>query len=205
MKTEILSSDSSAALTRALSVLSSGGLVAFPTDTIYGLGALAFDAEAVKSIYTVKGRPAEKGIPILLGDVDDLVKVTSDPPKMALQLIARFWPGPLTLVLPKISTLPEAVSGSFTVAVRVPDHLVARTLLRAAGPLAVTSANLSGEPSPSTAQAVFAQLGGRIALILDGGKSPGDIPSTVVDCTGIEPTILRVGPISREDLFSALG
>jgi L-threonylcarbamoyladenylate synthase len=204
METEILSSDSYDALTRALSVLSSGGLVAFPTDTVYGLGALAFDAEAVKTIYTVKGRPAEKGIPILLGDVDDLFKVTSDTPEIALRLIVRFWPGPLTLVLPKISTLPEAVSGTATVAVRVPDHLVARTLLRAAGPLAVTSANLSGEPSPFTAQTVFAQLGGRISLILDGGKSPGDIPSTVVDCTGTQPLILRAGPISREELFSAV-
>jgi L-threonylcarbamoyladenylate synthase len=194
-----------AEMQRALEVLRHGGLVALPTDTVYGLGALAFDGKAVESIYTAKDRPIEKAIPILIADVDDLAKVTSSPlPQMAVKLAARFWPGPLTLVLPKLQTLPEAVSATDTVAVRIPDHTVARALLHAAGPMAVTSANISGKPSPSTAEDVLAQLGGRIELIIDGGQTPGGVPSTLVDCTGQEPRILREGPIAMEELLSAL-
>jgi L-threonylcarbamoyladenylate synthase len=120
---------------------------------------------------------------------------------MAVKLASRFWPGPLTLVVPKNSNLPEAVSATATVAVRVPDHEVARAILRSAGPMAVTSANISGQPSPVTADEVFAQLGGRIELIINGGKTPGGMPSTLVDCTGNEPTILRDGPISMTELL----
>jgi L-threonylcarbamoyladenylate synthase len=204
METKTLLVSSPAALPLALEILKRGGLIAFPTDTVYGVGALAFDGAAVESIYTAKDRPVEKAIPVLIGDPDDLAKVSLDVPEIALKLAARFWPGPLTLVVPKHPDLPEAVSAAPTVGVRVPDHPVARALLRAAGPMAVTSANLSGQPSPSTAQEVFAQLGGRIALILDGGKTPGGLPSTVVDCAGAEPQILREGPISREEIFTIL-
>jgi L-threonylcarbamoyladenylate synthase len=201
-KTEILQP---AEIARTLEVLRDGGLVAFPTDTVYGLGALAFDGSAVESIYIAKDRPIEKAIPILIGDVDDLPKVTSTPlPPMAVKLASSFWPGPLTLVLPKLLTLPEAVSATETVAVRVPAHEVARALLRAAGPMAVTSANISGQPSPTTAQEVLAQLGGRIALIVDGGHAPGGVPSTLVDCTGETPKILREGPVTMEELLSVL-
>ncbi|MBI4732196.1 MAG: L-threonylcarbamoyladenylate synthase, partial [Chloroflexi bacterium] len=126
-------------------------------------------------------------------------------PEMALTLAARYWPGPLTLVIPKHPALPEAVSAAPTVGVRVPDHAAARALLQAAGPLAVTSANLSGRSSASTAEEVLAQLGGRIPLILDGGKTPGGVPSTVVDCLGAEPKILREGPISSLEIFKSLG
>ena len=127
-----------------------------------------------------------------------------DIPAAARQLADRFWPGPLTILVPKRADLPEAVSATSTVGVRVPDHAVARTLLRAAGPLAVTSANISGGQSPVTAQEVFEQLGGRIALIVDGGRTPGGIPSTLVDCTASELKILREGPLSRDELYSAL-
>ena len=120
------------------------------------------------------------------------------------KLAARFWPGPLTLVIPKKLTLPEAVSATDTVGVRVPDHPAARALLRAAGPMAVTSANLSGQPSPSSAGEVLAQLDGRIDLILDGGMTPGGVPSSVVDCTGSEPILLREGPIDLAAILSAL-
>jgi L-threonylcarbamoyladenylate synthase len=205
MDTLILPVSSPDALTRALEILRGGGLVAFPTDTVYGVGALAFDAAAVESIYAVKDRPNEKAIPVLLGSADDLTKVAAEVPPMALTLAARFWPGPLTLVVPKHPSLPEAVSATATVGVRVPDHAAARRLLQAAGPMAVTSANRSGQPSPSSASEVLAQLGGRIALILDGGKTPGGVPSTVVDCVGAEPKILREGPVTQAEIRRSLG
>ena len=204
MDTLILPADHLDALPQALQILRSGGLVAFPTDTVYGVGALAFDATAIEKIYEAKGRSTEKAIPILLGDAADLEQVTTQVSEMSLRLAGRFWPGPLTLVVPKHPSLPEAVSTSPTVGVRVPDHLVARALLRAAGPMAVTSANLSGQASPSTAQEVYAQLGGRIPLILDGGGTPGGVPSTVVNCLGAEPQVLREGPITLAQIQAVL-
>ena len=204
MNTEIISATSSAMLTHALRVLNAGGLVAFPTDTVYGVGALAFNQKAIESIYTAKDRPIEKAIPILIAEIEDMEKVGVDVPQSAYRLAARFWPGPLTCIIPKQPTLPEAVSATSTVGVRMPDHEIARTLLRAAGPMAVTSANISGQPSPSTAEEVFAQLNGRIPLIIDGGRTPGGIPSTVVDCSTSELKILRKGPLSVEELLYAL-
>lgn len=190
--------------TYAVEVLRAGGLVAFPTDTVYGVGALAFEAEAVESIYAAKDRPVEKAIPVLIADQADLQKVATSVPHMAARLAEAFWPGPLTLVVPKHSSLPQAVSATDTVGVRIPDHEAARGLLRLAGPMAVTSANISGDVSPSTAAEVMKQLGGRIALILDGGKTPGGQPSTVVDCTGEAPRLLRRGPLSESDIISRL-
>ncbi|MDP2974583.1 MAG: L-threonylcarbamoyladenylate synthase, partial [Anaerolineales bacterium] len=151
-----------------------------------------------------KGRSTEKAIPILLGDAEDLEKVTAQASEMALRLAARFWPGPLTLVVPKHPSIPDALSPLPTVGVRVPDHPVARALLRAAGPMAVTSANLSGQASPSTAEEVLVQLVGRIALIIDGGKTPDGVPSTVVNCAGAEPQILREGPITLAQIKAIL-
>ncbi len=205
METLVLPAGDPDSLAPALEILRRGGLVAFPTDTVYGVGALAFDPVAVASIYAAKARPAEKAIPVLIGDVDDLGRVSDDIPPLALILAARFWPGPLTLVVPKSVHLPGIVSAAPTVGVRVPDHPAARALLRAAGPMAVTSANLSGQPSPSSADEVLAQLNGRIPLILDGGVTPGGIPSTVVNCLGAEPAILREGPLSKSDILKALG
>ena len=204
MRTEILPASSNDTILRALSVLSAGGLVAFPTDTVYGVGALAFDGKAIESIYAAKDRPVEKAIPILISDIGELDKVGIDIPKAALTLASRFWPGPLTILVPKRSDLPDAVSATSTVGVRVPDHLTARTLMRAAGPMAVTSANISGGQSPINAEQVFEQLGARIPLIIDGGKTPGGIPSTLVDCTTSGLKILREGPLALEELLSAL-
>jgi L-threonylcarbamoyladenylate synthase len=201
MKTEIVPTTE---IQKALHILQNGGIVAFPTDTVYGLGSLAFDNAAIESIYIAKDRPLEKAIPILIGDLDDLEKVADDIPDMALRFASHFWPGPLTCIVPKSPTLPPAVSATPTVAVRIPDHPDARALLRAAGPMAVTSANISGGTSPSTAQEVYDQLKGRIPLILDGGKTPGGLPSTLVDCTGDEPVILREGPVSLSELMAAL-
>jgi len=193
-----------AEIQRALKTLQHGGIVAFPTDTVYGLGALAFDNPAIESIYTAKDRPIEKAIPILIGDLSDLDQAAVNIPDMAFRFAARFWPGPLTCIVPKKPTLPPAISATLTVAVRIPNHPDALALLRAAGPMAVTSANLSGQASPVTAQAVYEQLQGRIPLILDGGQTPGGTPSTLVDCTGESPKILREGPILLEELLSAL-
>ena len=200
MKTIMLPARSPDSIAYAIKILQNGGLAAFPTDTVYGLGGLAFDGNAVESIYTAKDRPIEKAIPILLADAADMEKVGQDIPEIAYKLAARFWPGPLTCLIPKKPTLPESVSATSTVGVRVPDHDVARNILRAAGPMAVTSANISGQPSPSTAEEVFAQLSGRIELIIDGGQTPGGIPSTVVDCTNNEIRILREGPLSIEEI-----
>jgi L-threonylcarbamoyladenylate synthase len=204
MKTEVLSANDPQLQTRVLEVLRGGGLVAFPTDTVYGVGALAFDAAAVSDIYTAKGRPQEKAIPVLIAELADLAKVTLEIPDVAVRLASHFWPGPLTLVVRKHPDLPLSVSATPTVGVRIPDHPVARTLLRAAGPMAVTSANLSGQPSPCTTEEVVACLGGRIALIVDGGSTPGGIPSTVVDCVDTPPHILRAGPISSDEIEAAL-
>ncbi len=204
MKTIIIPATSPDAIKQAMAILNSGGLVAFPTDTVYGVGALAFDGRAVESIYVAKDRPIEKAIPVLIADAGGIDKVGTNVPDIAHQLAARFWPGPLTCLIPKQPTLPEAVSATDTVGVRVPDHEAARALLRAAGPMAVTSANISGQSSPSTAEEVYAQLGGRIELIIDGGKTPGGIPSTLVDCTGDEIKILREGPISLEEIKKKL-
>ncbi len=204
MKTEILSANSPQAIPRAFEVLRDGGLVAFPTDTVYGVGALVFDEKAIESIYAAKERPVEKAIPVLLGDAADIGQVAEEIPLFASRLIERFWPGPLTVLVPKKSSVPVVVSATSTVGVRVPDHEVARALLRLAGPMAVTSANISSQPSPTTAEEVHQQLGGRIALIIDGGRTPGGVPSTLVDCTGSEIQILREGPISRDELLKAI-
>ena len=204
IQTEIVSAESYEAIPRALEVLHKGGLVAFPTDTVYGLGTLAFDGKAVESIYFAKDRPIEKAIPVLIGDNDDLEKVSNGVTEVVRRLAAKFWPGPLTIIVPKVPTLPEAVSATNTVGVRIPDHPIALALLHSTGPMAVTSANISGQPSPSTAQDVFEQLRGRIELIIDGGATPGGVPSTLVDCTGSEIKVLREGPISLEQILSAI-
>lgn len=200
MKTILLPARSPGTMEYALNILRSGGLVAFPTDTVYGLGALVFDDNAIKSIYTAKDRPIEKAIPVLLADPVDMDKVGQEIPEIAYKLASRFWPGPLTCLIPKRPTLPESISATSTVGVRVPDHLQARALLRAAGPMAVTSANISGRANPSTANQVLAQLNGRIPLIIDGGKTPGGVPSTVVDCSTDKLKILREGPVSLEEI-----
>jgi L-threonylcarbamoyladenylate synthase len=204
MNTEIIPANAPDAISRALEILRSGGLVAFPTDTVYGVGGRAFDEKAVESIYLAKDRPAEKAIPILIGEANDLEKVAVDIPDSARKLADRFWPGPLTILVPKRVELPVAVSATSSVGVRVPDHEVARALLRAAGPMAVTSANISGGQNPLSAQEVYGQLAGRIPLIIDSGRTPGGVPSTLVDCTTTELRVLREGPVSQEQLISAL-
>jgi len=198
--TEILAADKTGSLERAAKLLLSGQLVAFPTDTVYGVGAPAFDAASVAAIYVAKERSPEKAIPILIADEADLLRIADAVPESARVLIAHFWPGALTLVLPMRPDVPEIVSSDATVAIRIPDLNVTRALLRLTGPLAATSANRSGQPSPVTAVQVMAQLGGRIAAVLNGGTCPGGIPSTVVDCVASPPCVLREGAISFSTL-----
>jgi L-threonylcarbamoyladenylate synthase len=203
--TRILSIERAQALEQALAVLQASGLVAFPTDTVYGVAAQAFEAAGIEQLYLAKGRQAAKAIAILLGRLEDLPGVAAEMPLAAQKLAQRFWPGALTLVLPRHPDLPANLSPLPTVGVRMPDHPLALALLSLSGPLAVTSANLSGQPSAVTAQEVLAQLGGRVHLVLDGGRTPGGIPSTVVDCTANTPVILRVGPVSAEQIEATLG
>lgn len=202
--TEVRPAGDPQAILEALEVLRLGGLVAFPTDTVYGLGALVSEPRSIRQLYAVKGRAGNKAIPILLSDPAELFQVAAEVTPWVARLAKRFWPGPLTLVVPRRPDLPEELSAQATVGVRMPDHPDALRLLQKTGPLAVTSANLSGQPSATTAQEVLDYLGGLIPLILDGGLTPGGISSTVVDCTTPDPVILRPGPISMEDLLSAL-
>jgi L-threonylcarbamoyladenylate synthase len=200
-ETIITSSDDPDALEQAERLLRAGELVAFPTDTVYGLGAILTDPTAIERLYVVKGRDAAKAIAVLIGDETALAQVTGSLSDLAARLAGRFWPGPLTLVVSAHPALPANLSPLPTVGVRVPDHPVALALLCRTGPLAVTSANCSGQPSARTAGEVYAQLNGSIPLILDGGETPGGLPSTVVDCTGTVPVILRQGPITLVQLI----
>ncbi len=204
MKTEVLSSDHPVVLAHAVDILQNGGAVVFPTDTVYGLAALPFREEYVERLYTIKGRNSSRAIAILISDLHELEFVSLSPSKIALRLAERFWPGPLTLIVPRHPSVPDTLSTLPTIGVRVPNHPVALALLRMTGPLAVTSANLSGEKNTNSAQEALAQLDGRVHLIIDGGHTPGGIPSTVVDCTSQEAVILRPGPISLEDINKAL-
>jgi L-threonylcarbamoyladenylate synthase len=190
----------------AAALLRRGGLVAFPTETVYGLGANALDPDAVAAIYAAKGRPAWNPVIAHVPDVAAARSLTRHWPPAADRLAAAFWPGPLTLVLPKAPKVPDvATAGLDAVAVRIPAHPVALALLQAAGvPIAAPSANRFTQVSPTTAQHVQASLGDRVGLILDGGPSTVGIESTVVDLTGPDAVILRPGMISAADLELAL-
>jgi L-threonylcarbamoyladenylate synthase len=205
IKTEVIQAGGESILHRAVDVIEAGGLIAFPTDTVYGVAALPWDVDAVARLYTAKQRPRSLPIPLLLSDADQLHRVAVLVSEFA-PLTERFWPGGLTLVLPKTGIVPDVVSPGLTVAVRVPDLPLACDLIRkTGGVLAVTSANLSGQPSPVTAAGVEEQLGGRIALIVDGGSCPGGVPSSLLDCTTSPPKLLRRGAVSEESLRTAIG
>ncbi len=202
MNTRVLSTDHPNALASALDVLARGGLVAFPTDTVYGVAASLTLPSGIDRLYEAKSRSANKAIAVLIAEVDQLALLTPGLTPAARRLAERFWPGALTLVLPKLPQLPANLSPLPTVGVRMPDHPFARVLIRSAGPLATSSANVSGEANPLKAQDVLAQLEGRIELILDGGPVSGGVPSTVVDCTQDPPLILRVGAIPEGEIIN---
>lgn len=185
------------ALDAAAAVLRSGGTVAFPTESFYGLGAHALAPEAVRRVFRIKGRPESKPVLVLVDSVERALALAVDPGPGARELMARHWPGPLTLVLHATAAVPvEVTAGTGTVGVRVPGHAVALGLVRAAGlPVTAPSANPSGGPPPVRAEEVVRGLGGEIDFILDGGTTAGGAGSTVADCTVWPPRILRQGPI----------
>lgn len=196
IKTRHLQADSEGAISVAAELLRNGQVVAFPTDTVYGIGGAAFDPEAVEGLFLVKGRPLHKGIPVLLADVTDLERVAVRISEEATALIERFWPGPLTLILPKHPDLPSIVSSNDGVAVRIPDSDVARALIRAAGgAVATSSANLSDRTPARSGLEAFSALDGLIAAVLDAGACPHQMASTILDCRGSAPLIVRHGPI----------
>ncbi|HAL15247.1 MAG TPA: threonylcarbamoyl-AMP synthase [Anaerolineaceae bacterium] len=204
METAILPTTDPQSIPVALQVLQNGGLVAFPTDTVYGLAADPFNPAAIERLYAAKERDMSKAIAVLVGAVEQLAQITPGLSTQAEALAARFWPGALTLVVSRRAELPAQLSALPTIGVRMPDHSFALNLLQASGPLATTSANRSGADNPLTAADVLDQLGGRIELVLDGGTCPGGVPSTVVDCTISDVRVLREGAISVEAIRAVL-
>jgi L-threonylcarbamoyladenylate synthase len=188
-------------------ILRQGGLVAFPTETVYGLGANALDEKAVKSIFAAKGRPGDNPMIVHVADTGAVYRYTRFLPEKARLLMETFWPGPLTVILPGNGTIPETVSaGLATLAFRMPDHPVALALIREAGlPVAAPSANISGRPSPTAAGHVYSDLRGRIDAIVDGGPAGMGVESTVLDVTGEVPVILRPGGVTPEDIRRVAG
>ena len=180
------------------------GVVAFPTDTIYGLGAFAFCVEAVARVFNIKGRPQDMGMPLLLGSIRDLDAVATYVPDLARTLVDHFWPGPLTLILRKSTDVPSIVTGgNDSVAVRMPDHEVPVKLIRElGGPITGTSANPTGGPDPTTAEDVRRLLKDKVDLVVDGGPSTRGSPSTILDLTGPSPKVLRSGAIAIDRLQS---
>jgi L-threonylcarbamoyladenylate synthase len=195
-----------AIIAEAAAIIKRGGLVAFPTETVYGLGANALDARAAEGIFAAKQRSRDDPLIVHLASPDELDAIVSEVPPTARALAARFWPGPLTLVLPKRPIVPDVVTAGLpSVAVRVPSHAVARALLRAAGlPIAAPSANLFTRSSATTAQHVLEDLGDRVDLILDGGPTPFGIESTVVAAGATEVRLLRPGAVTPEAIAEAL-
>lgn len=188
-------------------VIASGGLVAFPTETVYGLGADALDAEASSKIYAAKGRPSDNPLIVHIADLDALERIGREVPDIAYRLAEQFWPGPLTMILKKSESVPLQTTGGLnTVAVRMPSHPVAKELIQASGTyIAAPSANRSGRPSPTKASHVLEDLDGKIDMILDSGKVGIGIESTIIDLTEEVPSILRPGYITQEKFEAVIG
>lgn len=194
-------------LKKPAEILKNGGLVAFPTETVYGLGANALNEEAAKKIYEAKGRPSDNPLIAHIADFDDLIPLVSQVPESGKKLMEAFWPGPLTLIFPKSGLVPYGTTGGLdTVAVRMPADPIAKTLIRLAGvPVAAPSANTSGRPSPTTADHVWQDMNGKIDMILDGGAVGIGVESTIIDVSGEKPVILRPGAVTQEMASSILG
>jgi len=206
MKTLVLKVDAGnpdpEVLKRAGDAIRRGGLVGFPTETVYGLAADAFNKDAVKRVFEVKGRPADNPLPVQVASQDEVIRLVAEIPEVAERLMKAFFPGPLTLVLKASGAVSEIVTaGTGKVGIRMPDHPVALGLIRSAGtPIVAPSANMSGEPPPTTSQEVLAYLDGKIEILLDAGPTKLRLASTVVDVTETPPRILREGSITREVL-----
>jgi len=195
------------AIKEAAQLIRKGELVGMPTETVYGLGANALDEEAVKKIFAAKGRPGDNPLIVHVSCLAEIPPLVKEIPDSAKRLMEAFWPGPMTLILPKSALIPSAVSaGLDTVGIRLPASEAARDLIRESGcPIAAPSANRSGRPSPTTAQHVFEDMDGRIPMILDGGDSEVGVESSVIDATGEVPVILRPGGITPEMVEAVLG
>lgn len=194
-------------LKKASEIIKSGGLVAFPTETVYGLGADALNADAAKKIYEAKGRPSDNPLIVHIADINDLNVIARDIPEEAYKLAEVFWPGPLTIILNKKDIVPYSTTGGLdTVAIRLPANKVARDLIsHSCGFIAAPSANVSGKPSPTKAEHVIDDLSGKIDMIIDGGKSTLGLESTIVDLSGGDPMILRPGCITKAMVENVLG
>jgi len=204
MITEVLPINHQIAISHAADIIKHNGLIAFPTDTVYGIGALATSEETIERLFIVKGRKRSQAVALLISTPSEMTRIATDIPENAWKLAEEFWPGPLTIVLKRNPALPKIISPLPTVGIRVPNHPFVLALLRETGPLAVTSANRSGEPSAINARQVLDQLSGKIHLLIDGGTAIGRIPSTVIDCTTDPITVLRDGPISHKELMKAV-
>ena len=205
-ETRVVGAGAPGVVEEAARLLAGGALVAFPTDTVYGVGCDPWSAEAIARLYAAKERPLHMAIPVLVASPEDVAQVAEAPAGEADRLLRRFWPGALTVVLRRRAGVPDLLTaGGGTVAVRMPDHPLALRLIAAAGgALAVTSANRSGRPSPETAAEVLADLAGRIALLIDGGRAPLGVPSSIVDLTTHPPRLLREGHLSLATLRETL-
>ncbi|MBT9777461.1 threonylcarbamoyl-AMP synthase [Clostridium sp. MCC353] len=194
-------------LEEAAQIIRNGGLVAFPTETVYGLGANALDEHAARKIYEAKGRPSDNPLIAHVSSSQELEPLVKEIPENAKKLMDAFWPGPMTMIFPKSGLVPYGTTGGLdTVAVRMPSDPVARALIRLSGvPIAAPSANTSGRPSPTTAQHVWQDMEGKIEMILDGGPVGIGLESTIVDVTGPVPTVLRPGAVTLEMLKEVLG
>ncbi|SDJ88312.1 L-threonylcarbamoyladenylate synthase [Natronincola ferrireducens] len=210
METQIIEIDCNHMEEKALEglaeILRRGGTVAFPTETVYGLGANALDIEAVKKIFQAKGRPSDNPLIVHVARIEDIQPLVKDIPLQARRVMERFWPGPLTIVLEKTEGVPLAITGGLdTVAIRIPAHPIAQRLIQMAGvPVAAPSANLSGKPSPTRGEHVVKDLRGKVDAIIMGGSCDVGVESTVLDVTGEVPTILRPGGITKEMLLEVL-
>jgi L-threonylcarbamoyladenylate synthase len=200
--TEILSIQHPDAISIAKKIIQKNGTIAFPTDTVYGLAAHAFSPAGIQKIYQAKQRPTDKALPVLIGNLQQLPLLTSSISKNALAIASAFWPGALTLLLPKSADLPLDLTPYPTIGIRMPDYAFTLKLLNETGPLATTSANISGGLNPVNAREVLDQLDGRVDLILDGGQTPGGTASTVIDASGYQLKVLRQGPISLDDVHA---
>ena len=194
------------AVAEAAAVLQSGKVVSFPTETVYGLGASVFDSSAVLKIYEAKGRSFDKPLSILISSIEDAKTIAAEIPISAVILAEKFWPGPLTIILNKKSDIPDQITaGKKTVGLRVPAHPAALELVRRAGPLACPSANSSGNREPLTAADVLEDLDGKIDVLIDGGKTQVQMPSTIIDLTVQPPKILRKGGLDIEEIKKYIG
>ena len=194
-------------ITEAATIIKNGGLVAFPTETVYGLGGDAFDGQAAAAIYAAKGRPSDNPLIVHISETEDLTKLSDEIPESAYLLAEKFWPGPLTIIVKKNDRVPLSITGGLsTVAVRLPEHEIARAIIRESGTfIAAPSANLSGRPSPTSGEHVIEDLNTRIDMIVDGGQIDIGLESTIVDLTDEIPVVLRPGFITIEMLAQVLG